>query len=129
MDGIGNVARALEDIENDKIEDLDYFEATCVRGGCVGGPLVFESFICGAIACTENLRLRQDFDETTNSMRKAKMKERSRIDRVAMRNLRTLTKFPDDDSWRRLTQELHGKAARMDCGSCGAPLRALQRYL
>ncbi len=43
VDGIGNVIKALEDIENDKLKDIDFFEGLACTGGCVGGPLVFES--------------------------------------------------------------------------------------
>jgi iron only hydrogenase large subunit-like protein len=43
VDGIQNVIRVLEEIENNKLTDLDFFEGLCCPGGCVGGPLVFEN--------------------------------------------------------------------------------------
>ena len=43
VDGIQNVSRVLEEIENDKLSDLVYFEGNACMGGCVGGPLMFEN--------------------------------------------------------------------------------------
>lgn len=43
VDGIENVIRVLEEIENGKLSDLQYFEGSACTGGCVGGPLTFEN--------------------------------------------------------------------------------------
>ncbi|MEX1308773.1 MAG: (Fe-S)-binding protein, partial [Eubacteriales bacterium] len=43
VDGIHNVIKVLEEIENDKMPDLEYLEALSCVGGCVGGPLTFEN--------------------------------------------------------------------------------------
>lgn len=43
VDGIYNVARVLEEIENGMLPDLDYFEGLACTGGCVGGPLTIEN--------------------------------------------------------------------------------------
>ena len=43
VDGIENVIRVLEEIENDKLSDLDFIECSACTGGCVGGPLNFEN--------------------------------------------------------------------------------------
>ena len=43
VDGIENVIRVLEEIENDKLRDLAFFEGSACTGGCVGGPLNFEN--------------------------------------------------------------------------------------
>lgn len=43
VDGIENVIRVLEEIENDKLQDLVFFEGAACTGGCVGGPLTFEN--------------------------------------------------------------------------------------
>ena len=39
VDGIDNVIRVLEEVDNNTITDLDYFEGSACLGGCVGGPL------------------------------------------------------------------------------------------
>ena len=43
VDGIHNVIRVLEEIENNKLNDLVFFEGNACMGGCVGGPLNFEN--------------------------------------------------------------------------------------
>lgn len=43
VDGIQNVSRVLEEIENNKLSDLAFFEGNACTGGCVGGPLTFEN--------------------------------------------------------------------------------------
>ncbi len=43
VDGIENVIRVLEEIENNKLRNLMFFEGAACTGGCVGGPLTFEN--------------------------------------------------------------------------------------
>jgi hypothetical protein len=43
VDGIPNVIRVLEEVENNKLSDLIYLEGNACMGGCVGGPLAFEN--------------------------------------------------------------------------------------
>lgn len=43
VDGIHNVIKVLEDIEDDKLPDIEYVEALACPGGCVGGPLAAEN--------------------------------------------------------------------------------------
>ena len=43
VDGIQNVIRVLEEIENNRLSDLVFFEGNACMGGCVGGPLAFEN--------------------------------------------------------------------------------------
>ena len=43
VDGIVNVIKVLEEIENMKLSDLQFFEGLACPGGCVGGPLTFEN--------------------------------------------------------------------------------------
>ena len=49
VDGIHNVIKLLDDIEDDKLMDIEYVEALACPGGCVGGPLTAEnSFVARA---------------------------------------------------------------------------------
>lgn len=43
VDGIQDVIHVLEEIENGNLSDLTFFEGMACKGGCVGGPLVFEN--------------------------------------------------------------------------------------
>lgn len=123
VDGIANVARALEDIENDKLKDLDFFEGLACVGGCVGGPLVFES------AFVAQSRVQKICDEVGFS---EKMEEQAK--EYAAAGVATTKKDMeavdvmklDDDRMEALKkiqriEELVQKLPGMDCGSCGAP--------
>lgn len=43
VDGIHNVIKIFEEIENEKLEDVDFVEALSCTGGCLGGPLTVEN--------------------------------------------------------------------------------------
>ena len=43
VDGIPSVIRVLEEVENNKLGDLEFLECNACIGGCVGGALTFEN--------------------------------------------------------------------------------------
>ncbi|NLD47777.1 MAG: 4Fe-4S binding protein, partial [Clostridiaceae bacterium] len=43
VDGIHNVIKILEEIENENLEDVDFVEGLACIGGCLGGPLTVEN--------------------------------------------------------------------------------------
>ena len=43
VDGIENCIRVLEEIEDNRLKNLEFFEGAACTGGCVGGPLNFEN--------------------------------------------------------------------------------------
>lgn len=43
VDGMEDVISVLEEIENGRLRDIEFFEGAACRGGCVGGPLTFEN--------------------------------------------------------------------------------------
>ncbi len=40
VDGIQNVISILDEIENERLKDIEFVEPSCCFGGCIGGPLV-----------------------------------------------------------------------------------------
>ena len=123
VDGIANVIPALEDIENNKLSSLDFFEGLACTGGCVGGPLVFES---NYVAHTRIKSLCETMDQDLSDEervndyvaqgvadvnRELKPLEVLQLDSdrlVAMRKMERI-------------EELLARLPGMDCGSCGAP--------
>lgn len=123
VDGIHNVAQVLEEIENDKLSDLVFFEGLACIGGCVGGPLVFENRY---VTKNRIRQLTESFEKETNLPREAQKYihsddirltkplepiESERLDEdlaVAMQKL---------DRMERICESLPG----LDCGSCGSP--------
>ena len=123
VDGIQNVTRVLEEIENNKLNDLVFFEGNACMGGCVGGPLNFENNYVAknairklARGCTqehptENVPVSMMtkyplYFETPIEANPAMKLDDNLI--VAMQKMERMNKILED---------LPG----YDCGSCGSP--------
>ncbi|MBE5797929.1 MAG: 4Fe-4S dicluster domain-containing protein [Clostridiales bacterium] len=129
VDGIENVKHALEQIEDNRFDRLDYVELLACSNGCLGGPLTVEN---GYVAKS---RLNAILRHTPG-----RMVQRTEIFENAHEKFRMTEEIEPNDA-----QQLTGsmmerilKAARideieasmpgLDCGSCGSPsCRALAR--
>ncbi|OPZ90541.1 MAG: ferredoxin [Firmicutes bacterium ADurb.Bin419] len=123
VDGIHNVISILEEIENDKLEDIEFIEALACQGGCLGGPLGVENLYVAKTrikkfidmakkdknSTVEDMDAAYDYDLlwTGNVEHKPIMKLDEDFE-VALKKLETLQS---------ISEELPG----LDCGACGAP--------
>ncbi len=123
VDGIENVIRVLEEIENDKLPDLVFFEGAACTGGCVGGPLTFENnYIArGAVrALMHGCDITHPDEKVSASyLNKYQLTLDKRI--TANKAMRL-----DDDiveAMRKIEQmeEIVARLPGYDCGSCGSP--------
>ena len=118
VDGIHNVMHVLEEIENDKLKDVEFVEALACTGGCVGGPLTVENNFVAKTRLKNIARTAKGPNEVSEVPDISCMWEvpvysrpQSQLDSdmsVAMQKLARIEK---------LCSELPG----LDCGSCGAP--------
>ncbi len=121
VDGIHNVITILEEIENDKLEDVDFIEALACTGGCLGGALTVENMYVAKTRLKKHIDLAKENAsrlgkvEKTNEdyiwTGKIEHKPVMRLDNdfdTAMKKLEELETICDD---------LPG----LDCGACGAP--------
>jgi len=118
VDGIHNVIDVLEEIENDKLKDVDFIEALACTGGCVGGPLTVENNFVAKTRLKKIANTASGPDEITeindvNIMWEVPVFSRpqNNLDAdmfVAMQKLSRIEK-------------LHDELPGLDCGSCGAP--------
>lgn len=123
VDGIHNVIRVLEEIENNKLPDLRFFEGLACTGGCVGGPLVFENPYVAKdrirrlvermphepLDCAATLSQLRDYDPSmTAPIREHRVME---LDGDLSQALQKMERID------RIAESLPG----LDCGSCGAP--------
>lgn len=123
VDGIHNVIKVLEEIEDNKLTKLDFLEGQCCVGGCVGGPLTFEN---SYVANNRIKRLLKDVDSNPVSegelieakdeiiwklqkdiMKKPILKLDANIN-IAIKKMKEME---------RIYRSLPG----LDCGSCGSP--------
>lgn len=118
-DGIENVIRVLEDLEDNKIQGLDFVELNSCTGGCVGGVLQVEN---PYLAKTKLTLLRKympiagsHLDGTVpDGAFWTKEVEFEPVFRLGSNPMESMEMMQKIDA---LTETLPG----LDCGSCGAP--------
>lgn len=122
-DGIDNVIRVLDQIENGNIANLEFIELNACTGGCVGGVLTVQNpFIAKARLQT----LRRYLPVSRNQLSKD---EQSYIPDYYFFNelpeYRPISRLSDNiaQSLRMMSdiQKLKKELPGIDCGSCGAP--------
>lgn len=119
-DGIENVIRILESIENGTLNEIEFIELNACTGGCVGGVLNVENPF---VAKARLRQLRIKFPQIANSLvdlgKSADYYLTEKEDEVATPTLDTdrATAFVKLLE----IQEMHNKLPQNDCGLCGAP--------
>ncbi len=122
VDGIHNVICVLEEIENGKLGDLEFFEGSACEGGCVGGPLVFEN----AFVAKNSVRKIVESMRAEDGEMPADLPEpRDDIFITEPRKPRNTLKLSDNIaeaiSMMDRIDELAKTFKGLDCGSCGSP--------
>lgn len=117
-DGIENVIRVLEDLEDQKFSDLEFIELNACSGGCVGGVLTVEN---PYVAKVKLKHLRKYMPISCNRM----AVEEDLVQWTKEVEYEPVFKLGDNmkESIMRMSQveELLGKFPGLDCGACGAP--------
>ncbi|MCX7842605.1 MAG: 4Fe-4S dicluster domain-containing protein [Clostridia bacterium] len=120
VDGIHNVITILEEIENDRIEDVDFIEALACTGGCLGGPLTVENVYVAKTRLKKFIDQARDKDFSKHGQGgddalmwtgNVEYKPVMKLDKdftKAMKKLEILET---------INKDLPG----LDCGACGAP--------
>lgn len=122
-DGIDNVIRVLDQIENGNIPQLEFIELNACVGGCVGGVMAVENpFVARARLTT----LRRYLPVSQNHVPKAEgayIPEEYFFE--ALPTYQPITRLSDNfaESMRMMAdiQHLRANLPGIDCGSCGAP--------
>jgi iron only hydrogenase large subunit-like protein len=123
VDGIHNVIRVLEEVENGKLSDLEFFEGLACSGGCVGGALTFENAYVAKNRIDKLVESMDHIPRNGNAVL-GRLKGYSPEFRMPLQG-RSVMQLDDDvkvamrmvaDS-EKIAADLPG----LDCGSCGAP--------
>lgn len=118
-DGIENVIRVLEDMEDQKFTNLKFVELNACNGGCVGGVLTVEN---PYVAEVKLKRLRKYMPVARSHMQAGaeelvKWTKEVQYEPVFNLGETMMESFARLNQVERLLKKLPG----LDCGSCGAP--------
>lgn len=118
-DGIENVIRVLEDIEDQKFTNLEFIELNACNGGCVGGVLTVENPF---VAKVKLKRLRKYMPVACTRLSSRPIKEAYWTRSVEYEPVFTLGQDIKENIQKvARVEELLEKFPGLDCGSCGAP--------
>ncbi len=120
-DGIENVIRVLEEIEDERIGELDFIELNACAGGCVGGVLCVENPYV-AIARLQRLRKYLPVSQSHLEQNAPVPPEMNWNEELEFSNVLTLS----DDIGRAMQMmveigDVEESLPGLDCGACGAP--------
>ena len=118
-DGIENVIRVLEDLEDEKFDNLQFVELNACNGGCVGGVLTVEN---PYVAEVKLKRLRKYMPVARSHMEE---NTKEYVPWTTGVEFEPVFRLGDNmmDSFTRLerVERLCKRLPGLDCGSCGAP--------
>ena len=119
-DGIENVIRVLEDLEDEKLPGLRFVELNACAGGCVGGVLQVENPF---IAKAKMKQLRRGLPEARSRLSSRQVPNFMRWDAppvyAPVMELEG-TRAEQMEKYSRL-REILARLPGLDCGGCGAP--------
>lgn len=118
-DGIENVIKVLEDLEDQKFTNLEFIELNACSGGCVGGVLQVEN---PYVAKAKLKHLRKYLPVATNHL-DGNIPDNSFWDKQIKYQpvFRLGTDVADSISKLSQVEEICKRLPGLDCGSCGAP--------
>ncbi|MBH1942091.1 4Fe-4S dicluster domain-containing protein [Mobilitalea sibirica] len=118
-DGIENVIRVLEDLEDCKLDQLEFIELNACAGGCVGGVLTVENPYAAKVKLK---RLRKYLPVACSHLDDKELKEAYWTGEVQYEPVFNLGKsMKESISKMSRVEELCERFPGLDCGSCGAP--------
>lgn len=122
VDGIDNVIKVLDDLENGRIQRIDFLEANACVGGCLGGPMTIEN------PFNAHARMKKVLRRNENPyLREGIAKEEIEFSIRAEKELTAVPAMKLDPDMRialkkmALRDALYGELPQLDCGACGAP--------
>ena len=120
VDGIHNVIKIFDEIEEDRLQDIDFVEALSCTGGCLGGPLTLTNVFIAKT--TQKKHMNEASKKSINSTYKKSYKELVWTSNVEYKPVMKLDQNVSKaieklEMLEKLFQELPG----LDCGACGSP--------
>lgn len=117
-DGIENVIRVLEDLEDEKFEHLDFIELNACNAGCIGGVMNVEN---PYIARTKLKRLRKYLPVSLNHAESSEDILKWDTDLEYTPVLKLDSDFAVAMQKMTALEKIEKTLPGLDCGSCGSP--------
>ncbi len=124
VDGILNVVAILEEVENERLRDIEFIEANSCMGGCIGGPLTVANRYSAKSRLNRYIREADEFERNNpHAVYKAdlisldpweELPEANRALQLDSDIIKALEKY---EQMEKIAHDLPG----LDCGACGAP--------
>ena len=123
IDGIHNVVKFLERMENEEVPDLDFLELKSCNQGCAGGILLTGNrFLTVERLQKRALRYPKVADPDIPDLDVAKLKKKLVTDKIEPKNVFVLDKDRTKAIEKmRKASEILCQLPGIDCGACGAP--------
>ena len=117
VDGIENVIKILDEIENEQLKDIQYVECLACINGCVGGPLTVENSF---VARNRIRRLSEKYPQKKELNLNQNIKEF-----LFTRQIFRCRKLDDDliaaiEKMEKI-DDIYEQLPKLDCGACGSP--------
>ena len=118
-DGIENVLRVLEDLEDDKLQNLAFIELNACSGGCVGGVLAVENPYLAKV----KLNVLRKYLPVSGSHLGGEVPPKAFLEEKIqyMPVFKLGSSLEESISIMQKVDELTAKLPGLDCGCCGAP--------
>lgn len=119
-DGIENVIKILNEIEDEKLDNIDFIELNACTGGCVGGSLTYEN---PYVAKARMKRLRKYLPVSCNHLDTADVPDEMYWTKplVATDVMKLADSVPAAMRKMAEKQQILKRLPGLDCGTCGAP--------
>ncbi len=119
-DGIENVIKILNEIEDEKLENIDFIELNACTGGCVGGSLTYEN---PYVAKARMKRLRKYLPVSCSRLETSDVPDEMYWTKelVATDVMKLADSVPEAMRKMAEKQAILKRLPGLDCGTCGAP--------
>ena len=119
-DGIENVIKILNEVEDEKLENIDFIELNACTGGCVGGSLTYEN---PYVAKARMKRLRKYLPVSCNHLGTNDVPDEMYWTKplVATDVMKLADSVPAAMRKMAEKQQILKRLPGLDCGTCGAP--------
>lgn len=119
VDGIKNVVNIMEDLEDDRIKNIEFIEASACTGGCTGGPLTVENMYVAKNRSRQQLEdepipYKEIEPEELENTAWEKMIEPCEIEKLDPDMFKAMEKLKQ-------INEIYAQLPALDCGACGSP--------